>query len=269
MGKKTKSGPDWLQNQVVKITTWTEENQAGILLVIVPILLVGFGAIGWQYFSNKISESRRLGLFEIDKQLEVVLTDAEEKRSKFQEQIADRLSKLDDAGKKKDSEKKEADPEIEKLTAQMEAVTPDFSGVVKQYEEFFQEHSTKVEGWRAAPEAAVLLIQEREATDMKKAVELIQMVLDHSASHEVYGMQARLMMVSILEELEDYQTALSNVETSLEHAEDDIKPGILMTKARILRGMGQNDVAKEVLNEVISQFDGTVEAQKARAVLAL
>ncbi|MFK7873685.1 MAG: tol-pal system YbgF family protein [Oligoflexales bacterium] len=261
MNKKRRSGPDWLQEQTALALHWLQANASAVLLVVVPILIVAVGAMGWQYTNVYLASSRRAELAEVDGMLQSVLEVTEKKRQKIQEKI--------DAVEVKSDEKKDSKIEVEKLTQQLEEIKPDYTAVIQSYEEYFKAHTSDIEGWRAAVEASVLLSQDREESALKHAAGLLSDVLKSSSRHEVYGFQVRMMLISIQEELKQYKEAVQNIDTALAMASKDVRANVLMVKARILRGMGQNDDAKEVLNEIISQHAEAPEAQKARAVLAL
>ena len=104
--------------------------------------------------------------------------------------------------------------------------------------------------------------------DLEAALKLVEAVIAKSTASPFHQTAGRLMAMAILEDLKRFDDALKQSATLMGTVNDDLKPRILLGKARIELAKNAKDDAKATLNVIIEKHGTSDEAAKARALMA-
>jgi predicted negative regulator of RcsB-dependent stress response len=269
---KSLKQPDQFQVKAMALMDFLLKNtkvMAGI--VAVAALVVG-GVYAARVFSNKARDGRLEELGKVQVVYEAEQKKAQTAREAIQKQIEAVEAKAKPAAAVKPGEPAAppSDPkvqaEIDDLTKKAEAVKADHTESAQKFAEFFKKNDSNAEGWMAGLQAARLDV------DLGKPAEaqpLLEQVLDKSKGNQFYQVQARLALISVLEDAGNYDKALAEVDTLDKLVDKEMKPRVLLAKGRIQMLKNQKTEAKATFNSLIEQHGTSPEAQKARSIEAL
>lgn len=275
--KKSLKQPDKFQAKGIVFLDWLLKNTNKVAMVAVPVVLVFAASAGYKYFQ----EGRRTTRLEELGKVQVVY-EAEQRIAFKQRQ---EISKQIDEIEKKINPAPEADPakalaaaaspkipdpklvaEKEALEKKMEDIKADHSGSTAQFQEFFKKFEKTPEGWMAGMTTARLLAEEKKVADAKP---ILESVIALSKDSSFYQTQARLSLIGILEELSDFDGALTHVEALEKIVDNDLKPKIMLAKGRLQMLKNSKDDAKATFSALILNHGASPEAQKARSIQSL
>lgn len=267
--------PDEFQKKAFRLLDWVVENKSTAIGILIPVGLAVVGGFGWKYMQKAQGEDRREKIAKIDK----VYLEESEKSISDQEgltsQIADLRKQLDDLKTqiKEGKDTAEGEAKLSSLEAQektlnerLKSIKPDHKAAFEKYLAAYGEFKSKPEGWRAGIKAASIQISKKE---YEKAADLLKDILSQSESEPFYQFQVRATYMSLLEEQGKFDQALEEKSKLLEYATGDNKPKALLIVGRLELLAGQKEKALETLEKVITEYNASQEARKARAFKAL
>lgn len=267
MKKKIKK-PDLFQLEVTNILDFIIKNKKQITMVVAPVVLIAVIGVIWQQLQMSQAESRREALAMIDKAFADENSAVEKQRAEIQKEITAlraEETKLKTNPKKGD-ELKKVTVKIDSLTKKSEGLKADHTKSTKDYAEYFAKYKDTSEGWLAGVKLSSEYIKEKK---FKEAASVLEYVLSKSVSIDFYQKQVRLMYVSVLEELGDFDKASKEVALLLEQSDDKLKPRVLLRKG-VLEVLSKNKAeAQKTFSELIEKFASSAEAQKAKSMKAL
>ncbi len=277
--------PDAFQVKALDFLAQAEKNKATLIKIVVPIVVILFSIVGYQYYVDYAAESRRQDLASIDAIFEAENEKIQEQRKKIQEEIASidkKISeqekaltpKVDDKNKAKEVDKKiEETAELKKLREdkkvladQQKDLMADHSGSSAKYQEYFQGHKTSAEGLQAGLKSANILIEQKKFED---AANTLKTVLEGAPKNNFYQGQVRVLYASLLEQMGKFDEALEQLNLSLEVVGDGLKPRVLLSKGRVLLLKKDSEGAYKALDTLISKHGSSQEAHKAKTMKAL
>jgi hypothetical protein len=242
--KSELKGPDAFQVRMYSILNWFLTNKKQVGLMLLPVALVAVGGFIWGAVSSKLKDGRLKELARIE----------------------DQYSAETEAAFKK------ADPAAQAAGK----IKPDHSGSLAAYRDYAKANPGTEEGWLAGLRATNITIDKDQPSqeDFDAALKLVEPVIAKSIASPFHQTTGRLLALSILEDLKRYDDALSQAKVLLETIGDDMKPRVLLSKARIELAKAtasakkeDKEEAKSTLNTIIEKHSSSDEAGKARAML--
>ncbi|MEY4631366.1 MAG: hypothetical protein RIQ81_1486 [Pseudomonadota bacterium] len=241
-------GPDAFQARIFIAINWLVANKRQVGLFLLPLVVVAVAGFTWQAVSGHLKNRRMADLAGI-----------EEKYAKETEEAF-----------------KKADP------ASAGKVTPDHSASLASYLDFAKKHPGNEEGWTAGLRAANILL-DKEAPEHESARKQIEAVVAKSTASRFHQILGRFMLLAVLEDTKQYDEALKHAAalSGILDAEQprksegksplvtEIKPRLLLSKARIELAKNSKDDARATLNSIIKDHGFSEEAATARAMLTM
>jgi predicted negative regulator of RcsB-dependent stress response len=257
--------PDTFQDSLLKALDFLTKNKSKVAMYLTPVLVVGALGYGFYSWRNHKAAARRAELAKISSIETDELMSVGKRRDEIQKQIdALRASKSGSDPKKSDLAP-ETLAKITLLESQMSDVKPDSQKSSAAYKAFYENNKDNTEGWMAGLSFAAKLLQDDKAADARPVVEAIAKA---SGSHKFYQLTARFMLIGILEDAGDFDTAVKECDALTAIASDDAKPAVLLAKGRILYFKKSFADARVSLNELVEKHGSSPEASKARGLLA-
>lgn len=259
--KKTSfKGPDAFQARVMEAIVWVKAHPRQVMTVVIPLL--GFGlvlSLGGVWV-NYQTTSRQALLSKIDDMYDREERDLQERRRAVLDKKEHLLNPLDDKANKAD------EAELKALEEEVEAMKADHTKSLAEYESFLAKHSDSAESLKASMSVARVLLDQKE---YEKAKNYLQKSLASKNVNDYYGFHARVLLVSVLEEVSDYDTALAEATKLVELSGDDDKAFSLWIKARVLMLAGKKDECAEILRKIINDHNSSDEARDAKGLLSV
>ena len=257
--------PDSFQDQILNGIKFFSTNKKRVLMLSAPLIVVasaGYAVYSWTSYTanHRRAELAKITSIQSDEQSEV-----SKKRDDLQKQIdALRNTKPDKDGKK-GAVSPEALTKITGMEKQMTDLKPDHSKSTAEFKKFFDSNNDSPEGWMAGLTWASRQLQEGNSAEARKVVEH---VAKSSSANKFYQMNSRFMLIGLLEDAGDFDSALKEVDILSKLATDDAKPSVLLAKGRLQYFKKAYPEAKVALNEIIDKHASSPEATKARILLA-
>ena len=283
--KKELSNPDKFQVTMTGLLDWAEKNVKAIALVVAPIFVLAIVAVVWQYMSQAQADTRVEELAKITEKYDAEKEAFDKRKQELQKRLNEVSAKIRAAEQAvaKANDNKEGDDgaednpvvkgldealvtERDAIQKQVDAMTPDHSGSLGEFRSFFDKYSGSPEGWRAGVQAAKILVDEDKFADSKT---ILTDVVKQSLQNEFFQIYGRLLLINVLEELGEFDQALTEVTTLEGLSGDDLKPKVLLMKGRIQLAKQAKTEAKTTLDTLIEKHGTSPEAQKARSLQAL
>ncbi len=258
--RKSLKGPDQFQTSVASWMDKAYAYRVQIGTAVALILVVVVGVLGWQYSQGQKKAQRQQELAKIETMYSDELKEASEKRGKLQ----DELKKINDKGEKKLTKKDRSAKAL--LESQIADVKANHDKSVAQYKEFFENNRDYPEGWLAGFRVASDYLKKKNFVEAKS---ILVDVMAKANGVLFYELQGRFLLANVLAELKEYDQALSEIETLISKANDDLKPRMILLKGRVLVAKKDMKAARESLDLLIKDHSASVEAQKARAMKAV
>jgi predicted negative regulator of RcsB-dependent stress response len=230
---KALKGPDEFQARVLRVLDWANKNVKYLTLIAVPVALALIGLFVWKNVSESFRDKR---LSELG-QAQVVYDDEEKAAEKQRETFRGQIEKIDaDMAKpaapvagQPPPPATPADPALaakkDALQKQVDAVKADHSASLKLFQAYFDKFAGKPEGWLAGMTAAKIQAEQNSYGDARSTLEK---VLERADSDKFYQVQARFMLVGLLEEQGEYDAAIAEVDKLDSLVEPDATPRVLL-----------------------------------------
>ena len=265
--QKGLKGPDLFQLKVYQAIDWMRKNQKKVAIIITPVLGVVIFGVAFQFIQAHLTQSRAAALGNID----TLYAEGEEKAQKEREKLQEELQRMEGKSEGKDEKASPASPtaspqEIEAKKKQIEDIKADQTIPLKQYQEFYTANISTPEGWRAGLSVAQEALRQKKFQD---AQNLVKQILAESTGVDFYQEHVRLFYISILEELRLFDEALKECETLISLADDTLKPQALLVKGRFLLLAEKKEDALKVFDDLLTRYNSSPEAQRARAFKAV
>ena len=264
--------PDYFQTKGINYLNWLQERRSLVIsLLVVIACVIGGVFIAYEYQEDQ-TEKRISEVYEIDEQFnDEELVVSQQRESIFQEIESLEANKktLEEKDKKTSEDEKsikELAASIEQSIAKLKEIKPDHKYSLEKYLAFYRNNISYPEGWRAGIIVSKNYIDNK---DFAKAKEILSEVLQTASQNIFYQIQVRSMYIAVLEELSDYKEALAQVDIMDKSASDDLKPRILLLKARIFSQDGNKAEAIKVVDQILLEYKSSQEFPKARAFKAL
>jgi predicted negative regulator of RcsB-dependent stress response len=258
---KSLKGPDQFQVQVMSLMDHAVKHWKVIVAVLVPVVLVAVGAYGYDVFQTNKKHARLEELGKVQVMFDAEQRTADDARGVLQTQLEAVEAKLE-----KNKDDATAKAEKAKLEQEMDAIVPKHDGSLAQYQEFFKKYGQTAEGWMAGMTAAKVLLDQEKVAEART---ILEDVLKQSSESSFYQVQARLTLVSVLEEQGDFDQALAQIDALDKQADPELKPRVLLARGRIQMLKNARDEAKQTFSTLIENHGASPEAQKARSMQAL
>lgn len=280
--QKELKGPDAFQVKVAEIIDLMAKNKKAVAVVIGLAALVAVIGFGQQLFMQHRQNVRR----EAFAAIEAVYNEEMEKASKERETISKTMEDLkskkgastvsankdpkakNDKKPPVDEKSLADDPEIKALQEKMDKIEPDHSKSAAEFQTYFEKNSSYPEGWVAGMRYTAWLIRNHKQADAKVILEKILKASDYE-KYAFYQIQGGFILVSVLEDLGDFDGALKELEKLEKKAPNALKPRVLLARgeAQILKK--DNDNARSTLDALIKDHSETAEADRARSLKLL
>ena len=217
------------------------------------------------FFRDKRTESRRSELAVIDDQYNKEADSLEPKRAELRSKIEALMPKPGADGKTP-----EMDPtvtaQVEAIRAESENLKANHDGSAAAYKKFFEDNSSNPEGWYASSRYGEYLQQKGQSDELRKWYEDL---LTKASSSPFYQVKLKLALSALAEDRKDYEAALKYIEELNGNADKELKPVLLLTKARIQAAQAKVDESKATIDSLLKDFSDSQEAEKARGMKAL
>ena len=262
--KRSLKGPDVLQRNFLRTSRWIDRNQTSIFIgigIVVVLFIVGLmGAFYYKQTTNKTM----MELAKIDLKQQEALLSWSNYLQDTQKKLIEIQTKIDDP-KTSANDKKELLVQKNLLEKKLKE-EPNTNAFAGEYQKFYEANKTNPSGWIAGLRAANSLI---EKNNFKDAKDILTVIVENGRSHDFYNIQVRLMLVGLLEQLNEYDTALNVLAPIEKNSGKEIQPLVLLTKGRLLLYKKDNAKAKVELEKLINAYSEADEAKTARGLIAL
>lgn len=270
MSKETATGPkglDLFQLRTIEFLTRLSQNPKpilGALGVIVVAIGIGFG-INF-YIKNK-QENRRIELSKIDQ----VFDDEIKAYTKQREEIEKKRDALKAAQTTPAAAANPAvetpdTPEIKALNDQIQALKPEHKASSEQYRDFFKKYPKAPEGLLAGLRYAAYAAEKKQ---LEEAQKVLEDVVGASQDQSIIQSQSLLLLIAVLEDRSEYDKALTYSDRLIKISSDEAKPRAILSKAQIYFLKKDFPNAQTTLNQLLSEYANSMEADRARNLLAL
>jgi predicted negative regulator of RcsB-dependent stress response len=263
-GEQSKSlkGLDAFQAQVLEFLAKLANNPKILGYGFGGLLVVLVGAYGVRYGIQKSHDKVAEGLVKVDAIFEEENKSFQKLReAKEKERDALRAALPSDAG-----EKGLDTPEIKALDAEIQALKPDHSKSSGEYKAFYEKHPKAAEGLVAGLKYASFAAEQGQLEDAQKVLEAM---VEPAKDFSVLKIQTYFLLVSVLEDRDQLDKALEYTEKFLNGISSELKPKLLLSKGQILLLKKDFTQAQATLNQIVSEFETSAEAERARSLLAL
>jgi predicted negative regulator of RcsB-dependent stress response len=257
---------DWFQIRAIKMLNYLGSQKSVLIgLIVVIVAIVGL-AWGVKYYDAHQADGRRAEFAKIEemraKELEAFNAEGDKRDAEITK-IDTEIAKLGN----NDPAKKTALEGQKKALENAEAVAePSYKESSQAFKAYFEKYKDTPEGWAAGILHTADLFK---AKDYAGAQKMLEEIVANSKESTFYQLQGRLMLVSVYEDTQQYDKAISQTDELLKMELGTLKPRVLLAKGRILALKNQKDEAEKMFNDIIEQHAESPEAQKARGYKAL
>jgi predicted negative regulator of RcsB-dependent stress response len=270
--KKAMKQPDEFQKKGILFLDWLFKNTNKVVYVAIPVILVFAASSGYKYYQEERRNDRLEELGKVQVIFEAEQRAAFNQRQDISKQIDELEKKINPPAPTGGEAAKPVTPDpklvAEKavLEKKMDDIQADHQQSTGKFLEFFKKYENTPEGWMAGMTAARLMAEQKKVADARPVLET---VIAKSKDNRFYQTQSRLSLIGILEELGDYDAALTQVDALEKSVDADLKPKILLAKGRLQMLKNSKDDAKATFNALIESHGSSPEAQKARSIQSL
>ncbi|MCX6131056.1 MAG: hypothetical protein NTX25_18610 [Proteobacteria bacterium] len=260
-------GPDAFQAKLAEFFAGIAQNPKPLLGVVTAILVVLLAGFGFRYFSKNKQDARRTELSQVDQGFE----DEAKAFTKQREALEKKRDTLKAAQVKPAADPKDAKPledsaEIKALDAEIKSLKPNHSASALQYKNFFAHYPKAAEGWVAGLKYAAYAAEQGQ---LEEAQNLLEQLVKNSNGHAVLQTQTLFLLISVLEDRNEFDKALEQIEVLNKIASDELKPRILLGKAQIFFFKKDYANTKVTATKLLTEHESSPEADRARSLLAL
>lgn len=270
--KKAMKQPDEFQKKGILFLDWLFRNTDKVFYIAIPVILVFAASSGYKYYQEERRNDRLEELGKVQVIFEAEQRAAFNQRQEISKQIDELEKKINPPAPTGGEAVKPAAPDPKLLAdkaaleKKMDDIQADHQQSTGKFLEFFKKYENTPEGWMAGMTAARLMAEQKKVADARPVLET---VIAKSKDNRFYQTQSRLSLIGILEELGDYDAALTHVDALEKSVDADLKPKILLAKGRLQMLKNSKDDAKATFNSLIESHGSSPEAQKARSIQSL
>ena len=263
--EKTLKRPDDFQGYILSGIQFITANRRTVLLMLSPVIavaVIGYAVFAWMNHKSAARRADLAGVLAIQAEEQ---TNLNKTREDLQKQIEELRAVKPGADGKKTELSAETLTNITNLEKQSADLKPDATKSTAAFKKFYDEHPDSVEGWMAGLTWASSQLRDNKVADARPVIEAI---VKGSTSNKFYQMNARFMLIGILEDAGDFDAAIKECDVLVGLATDDAKPAILLTKGRLQYFKKAFPEARASLNEIVDKHGSTPEATRARSLMA-
>ncbi len=261
-------GLDGFQIRTIELLSRLSQNPKAIVIglsLVFGAMAVGYGV---SYFVKNKQETRRIELSKVDQAYEAESKDYSNKREEIEKKRDGLKAALNVPANPAGAEADKVEtPEIKALNEQIEALKPDHKGSSDQYRDFFRKYPKSPEGLLAGLQYGAYQAEQKQLEEAQKILE--EVVAAASPEQSIVYNQSLLLLISVLEDRDQYDKALDYAERYIKVATPDLKPRALLGKAQIYYLKKDFPNAQSTLNQLLSEHANSMEADRARNLLAL
>ncbi len=263
-GEQSKSlrGIDAFQAQVLEILAKLANNPKVIGIGAAVLVVALGGTVGVRYGLNKSQEKRANELAKIDQTFEDEMKSFGKQREDLEKKRDTLRAALPNGSDKATAET----PEIKALDASIQALKADHSKSAQEYKAYYDQNPKSAEGLVAGLKYASFAA---EKGDLEAAQKALEAMAEPSQSYSILKVQTYLLLISVLEDRDQLDKALEYSDKFLKVVQPDLKAKALLTKGQILLLKKDFSQAQATLNQLVSEHDNSMEADRARSLLAL
>lgn len=258
--------PDPFQARMLQFFDALMKRKTLVFSVIGLVLAIMIASFGYQRFVGTKSDSRRSELSKIDAVYNEEITQLTKQQQGKQKEVDDLRAKLEKAKKDKSGDVKALETQLAQAEAAVNAEKANHAKSSVEYKKFYEANKDNPEGWAAGMRYAAW---ELDQGNLKEARPVLEQITDKSQKYLVYQVQAGLALISVLEDLNEYDTALQRIDSLMKQVPDNIKPKLLLAKGRIELQKNNPQEANKTLESLIKDHGNSTEADQARGLKAL
>ncbi|SMF55012.1 tetratricopeptide repeat protein [Pseudobacteriovorax antillogorgiicola] len=254
-------GPDAFQVRAAESVEYLKANSKLVVGIIGLVALSAIVALGFNYVSSQKLEDRQIAVSEADQIFDQESKAYEEKKAKLEKELDD--LKL----KSKEASTPEVEAQVKDLQARLDDMdSPDHTKSMEEYRRVYEEYKDSPQGKVAGIRYAHLIAEQNKLTEAKDI--LVEITKD-AKNLPILQAQAGMILLSILEDLGQYEEALKQADQVLKVVGKELKPRVLLAKGRILYLHKDLEGAGKAFDEIIGSYENSQESEKARSLKAL
>jgi predicted negative regulator of RcsB-dependent stress response len=257
-------GLDAFQVKVLEFLAGIAQNPKPMLGVVGLVLVALVAGYGIRYFASHKSDNRRVELSKVDQVYDDELTKIQKQREELEKKRDTLRAALPSPASPEAVPP--TSPEIAALDTQIAALKPDHKGSADQYKAFYEKYPKNAEGLLAGLKYAAFSAEQKQLEEAQKVLEAI---IKESASYSIVHTQSLLLLISVLTDRDQLDKALEYSDTFVKAATGELKPRALLGKGQIQFLKKDYANAQTTLNQVINEHGNSMEAERARSLLAL
>ena len=263
--EKSLKRPDSFQDHILKAIQFVTNNRRMVIMMLSPVVVVAL--IGYSVFSymNHKSAGRRTELASLFAMQTTELNSVGKLRESIQKNIDALRSTKPGADGKKVELSGDTLAKVALLEKQMADLKPDTSASTAAFKKFYDNNSTTTEGWAAGLTWASRQLQDNKTADARPVIEA---VAKNSTSNVLFQRTSRFMLIGIMEDAGEFDSAIKECDVLAGLATDEAKPAVLLTKGRLQYFKKSYTESRAVLNEIVDKYASSPEATKARSLMA-
>ena len=218
---------------------------------------------GFSYYKQSKSKNEIIALSEIDYTYQNELKAVNDKKEVNKKEIEElRLAIQKNKSLKKENEKKIAD-----LENNSESLKVDHSKSQAEYKNFYEDNMTANSGKVAGLRYAALVAENDQ--DYKAAKTIAKNIFDNSLTDSLLFMQSGFMLVSIAENENSFDEALSVLDQMMKFSPKGLKSKLLYRKAEVAILKKDNKLASSTIEKLEKDYASSQEATEASSLKAL
>lgn len=261
-------GPDAFQAKFIEFFAKVAQNPKPLLAGLGIILAAAAVGYGVSLFIGKKQENRRIELSKIDVVFDEEIKALSQQREALEKKRAD-LQAAAAPGANPAAGTPAETPELKALSEQIEKLKPDHKKSAALYKEFYNKYPTSPEGMLAGIRyAAYAAGEEKNFDEAQKVLEPIA-AESQKQKHSILEAQSSMLLISIFEDKGELDKALAQADKLLSSAVAELKPSVLLSKAQIQFMKKDFANAQTTLNQLLSEHANSMEAERAKNLLAL
>ncbi len=265
-------GLDAFQAKFIEFLSKVSQNPKPIFAGLGLLLAALAIAYGVSTFVSKKQENRRVELSKIDLVFDEEIKNLSQQREALEKKRAAlQATPINPEAKQAEAEAVPAaeTPEVKALGEQIQALKPDHKKSSGLYQEFYNKYPTSAEGMLAGIRYAAYVATEEKKLD--EAQKVLEQVVGNAQKQNltILEVQSSLLLISILEDKGEFDKALAQTDSLMKNSFSELKPTVLLSQAQI--HFMKKDYAKtqETLNKLLSEYANSMEAERAKNLLAL
>lgn len=258
--------PDPFQARMLRFFDALMKRKTLVFSLIGVVLAIMIASFGYERVLGSKSNSRRSELAKVDAIYNEEITQLTKQQQGKQKTVDDLRAQLEKAKTDKSGDVKALETQLADAEKAVNAEKANHAKSSAEYKKFYEANKEAPEGWAAGMRYAAW---ELEQGNLKEARPVLEQIIGKSQKYMVYQVQAGLALVSVLEDLNEYDAALQNIDSLMKQVPDNIKPKLLLAKGRIQLQKDNPQEANKTLESLIKDHGNSTEADQARGLKAL